>query len=561
MDSAHRILSVMGQAGLEPSADTYTTLLCGYARLGNIDMINELIAECEAKEVFLLDKDYLDIVYAMATSGHTEHIASILARLKKSIGYNQDAINYILRLINKGQEATAYELTKTVVRSSRQDGSLMPVGSFFIRQLVKSNKDFKTIQSYSEKFEADGLYDKGLLLATEVSLELGNEALAYDLLEHLKEQGLEIRQHYFWPLLRQKPSGPAIVRVLQKMQDFGVIPSHETLRDWVLPNLQGKSSEILSLLRDANISVGSSACGLVSNLLMKHEINEAATIAASVNAYYAPELLRRPLTNALYATNDVESYITILRKVYDSVQRRQNNAETSNATYDAPGALGSFLADLTLIKKNYIQLIPQVLEKLVEHGLTIPTSTAQLLENKLGEKLTERVSDLLGQLTSGELTPSPLSKKPSYVPFHEMNIAQLENLVHNLEAKNIDTFGYKRRLFTLYYREKNLEKMEALLKQFQANEAFEIKSGIHASLMDTYAFHDQLDKALEHWELVKQMEDHEFQIDESKIVRVAGLMVKNGKVEEAIKLLEGKFPKHATERGLERRNSSRDTQR
>uniref|UniRef100_A0AAR5PUS4 Pentacotripeptide-repeat region of PRORP domain-containing protein n=1 Tax=Dendroctonus ponderosae TaxID=77166 RepID=A0AAR5PUS4_DENPD len=548
MDSAHRILSVMTQAGLEPSADTYTTLLCGYARLGNIDTINELIAECEMKEVYLLDKDYLDIVYAMAISGHTEHILSILARLKKSMGYNQDAINYILRLINKGQEATAYELTKTVVRSLRYDGSLMPVGGFFIRQLVKSNKDFKTIENYSQKLEEDGLYERGLLLATEVSLELGNEALAYELMAHLKQQGMEIRQHYFWPLIRQKTSGEAIVKVLQKMQDFDVIPSHETLRDWVLPNLQGKGSEILSLLRDANISVGSSACGLVSNMLMKNEIREAATIAASVNAYYVPELLRRPLTNAFYATNDVESYITIVRQVYESVKRRGNNAESSNTTYDAPGVVGSFLVDLTSIQKKYIQLIPQVLEKLVEQGLTIPTSSAQLLETKLGEKLTERVSDLLGQLTSGELTPSPLSKKPSYVPFYEMNIDQLENLVRNLDTKNIDTIGYKRRLFTLYYRERNLEKMEALLEQFKVAESFEIKSGIHASLMDAYAFHDQLEKALEQLELVKQLEGDKLAIDESKIVRVAGLMVKNGKIEDAIKMLED-TPRDKVNRG------------
>jgi leucine-rich PPR motif-containing protein, mitochondrial len=68
MESAKGILAVMKQTGLEPSADTYTTLLCGYARKGDIEMINGLLAECEKNDVYLIDKDLLDIIYGRLMS-------------------------------------------------------------------------------------------------------------------------------------------------------------------------------------------------------------------------------------------------------------------------------------------------------------------------------------------------------------------------------------------------------------------------------------------------------------------------------------------------------------
>ncbi|XP_066146551.1 leucine-rich PPR motif-containing protein, mitochondrial [Euwallacea fornicatus] len=550
MNSAHGILAVMAQAGLEPSADTYTTLLCGYARSGDMDKINALINECEQKEIYLLDKDYLDIVYSLATNGHEQYVPEILSKVKRTIGYNQDAINFILRLINKGKDETAFAILHTMLRSTKPDGTIMPVGNFFIRQLVKIDRDVDTVVSYSKRLEEHGMYEKGILLATEISLELGREELAYALMEQIKQQGYEIKQHFFWPLIIANASdktGKGIVNVLKRMQSFDLIPSQETLRDWVLPNLNGSSSKVLSILRDANVSLGSSACGLVANLLLKNEISEAATIASSVNAYYVPELIRRPLTNALYATKDVNSYITILRQVYESLKKKTPPSEHQDYV-DGPSVVGAYLVDICSARRNYVELIPEVLEHLVEQGLSITTTHAEILENKLGEQMTDHISDMLGRLTSGELTPAPLSKKPTYTPYYQMNVDQLEKLVQNLGSKGVETLGYKRRLLTLYHREINLEKMLELLEQIKQIPNFVVTAGIHAILMDTYAAHNQLDKALEHFNSIKEIEKDQFQIDESKLVRLAGLFVKNGKIEEAIKILE-ETPREKSTRG------------
>ncbi|CAG9765541.1 unnamed protein product [Ceutorhynchus assimilis] len=523
MQSAHGILSVMQQAGLEPSADTYTTLLCGYAKFGNIDTIKQVIEECEAKEIWLLDKDYLDIIYSLATNNHGHLIKEILPKIKKHIGYNQDAINLTLRLINKGQVEAAYDILKTVERSKLPNGSLVPIGNFFIRQLVKCH-NLETIKKYCQQMELDGLYQRGILLATEVSLELNLNHLAFDLLLELKSQNLEIRQHYFWPLLQaNKHNNQEIVAILQKIQSlFGLIPNNETLRDWVLPNLKGKSTELLSLLREANISIGASASSLVTSLLSKGDIKEAALIASSVNkAIYNIESLRRPLSHALLNSNDVASYITLLRRL----------------TQD--GSVDQFLIDLAKTNtKKFVEIIPKVLEGLLEEGLSVANTTAQLIEGHLHEKMTEDLSNILSKLTSGELVPKPLTNKVHYTPYHQMNVLQLEKLIENLESKNLDCLGYNRRLLTLYHREGNLEKMKTLLAKLQNIPAFDFGSGIHAILMDTLAQHGHLEEAMEEFNKVKELEKDSFKLDESKCVRLAGLMAKNGQIERAIQFLE-----------------------
>jgi len=101
MESATGIISVMKQAGLEPGAETYATLLIAHAKRGEIEKIREILAECDKAEIHLIDKDHLDIVFALATNGHADQVDEILARTRKSAGFNQDAVNVILRLVHR----------------------------------------------------------------------------------------------------------------------------------------------------------------------------------------------------------------------------------------------------------------------------------------------------------------------------------------------------------------------------------------------------------------------------------------------------------------------------
>lgn len=158
MESAKGIFGVMKQAGLEPSADTYSTLLCCYGKHGDIESINATLAECEKNEILLLDKDILDIIYNLTINGHGDKIDTLLTKFHLSMGFNQDCVNIILRLTNKGHEDVCMKLLRIMPRGNRPDGQPVDVGNFFIRQLVKANRPVETILSICKTLKDEGKY-------------------------------------------------------------------------------------------------------------------------------------------------------------------------------------------------------------------------------------------------------------------------------------------------------------------------------------------------------------------------------------------------------------------
>ena len=83
--------------------------------------------------------------------------------------------------------------------------------------------------------------------------------------------------------------------------------------------------------------------------------------------------------------------------------------------------------------------------------------------------------------------------------------------------------------------------MEALFEELKKSPDFKISSGIHAQLLDCYAYNGKLDEAFDQLNIIKQMEGENFSLDESKIVRIVTLLIKSSKLEEALRFLEGKL--------------------
>ena len=68
----------MKQAGIEPTANSYTAVLCVHAKRGDIDAIRSTLNECKQKDFILLDKDILEVIYTLACSGYENYIDEVL---------------------------------------------------------------------------------------------------------------------------------------------------------------------------------------------------------------------------------------------------------------------------------------------------------------------------------------------------------------------------------------------------------------------------------------------------------------------------------------------------
>uniref|UniRef100_A0A6B2E5A6 Putative bicoid mrna stability factor n=1 Tax=Phlebotomus kandelakii TaxID=1109342 RepID=A0A6B2E5A6_9DIPT len=551
MESAVGILKVMQQAGLEPSADTYTTLLCGYAKKGDVEAIKNTLGECEKKEIFLLDKDILDVLYALSINGHGKNADALLSCVRKSIGYNQDAINTILRLTNRGEDEVAMKILRTMPRNVKSNGEISDTGNFFIKQMVKAKLPVARILSICDDIQKEGLNSRPLLIAIEAGLNQGSAEIVIPLLKRAQEMGFPMRQHFFWPLIcsAAKSGAKGVVGVLKQMQEeFNIQPSSETIREYVIPNLKANNGEIMRDLLDAGVSQGAVGSSLVFNELLKGKLKEAADISSKIRAYYAPALFRRPLIQALGATLDCESFIKITRQIHDGMARmdkasgkqQTEEAQENETDVSQQECLGQIVYDVAVyFRKDNNEMLGKVLQGLVQQGLSISARQAERIQEKLGSELTVEISKSLGQLASGELEPVVLAQEEGNrrtSAFNQMSVSQLEKIIEQVEAKGENSKGLKRYLLASCFRSKDLQKTEEVIKRLET-EGYTFTSGVYAQLIDLYCQHENVEKALEIYRQIKAKEP-EFLLDNLKTIRVASVLLGEERVDEAVEFLQ-----------------------
>lgn len=561
IESAAGILGVMTQAGLEPSADTYTTLLCGFARKGDVDSISKYIELCEQKEIHLLDKDYLEVVYALAVNGHEDKIDAVLSKLSKSVGYNQDAVNIILRLVNKGKVNTAVTILKTMPRSTRMDGELNDTGSFLIRQLVKADRSTEIILSVCSELESTSMHAKPVFVALEEALKEGKNQVARNLLLELKKKGSEIRQHYFWPLIATAKNQDEAFEVVNFMvNEFKQELSGQTIRDYIIPKLSDQNyDKQVATLRNYGVSPATACTCVAYSAIKKDDLAGAARIMNTFDAYFSPALFRKPLLFALTSKRDFDNYIKCVRSVHDGVPRLQNlnsnqikevedenseggvqedtAADSSRTDKLQADIVGSFVVDAVMnIRQQKIEALQTILEGLVAQGLSISGQKAEIIQNRIGEQMTNEISGLLAKLTSGELEPVQYEKRQTKFTSSKLQPDALERLITKLDEKGENTKGMKKQLLIQSIRSRDLEKTEKLIEKLK-QEGYTLTNGVYALLMELYASNNKSDEAFKIYNQIKS-EDKEFELDDIKMIKLIQALVNNDKTDEAIKFLE-----------------------
>lgn len=555
----------MKQSGLEPTADTYTALMCAYAKHGKIDEVLSTLDTCEANEIYLLDKDLFDIIYNLSTNGHGDSVDKIIPRLRKSSGYNQDAVNLILRLVNKEQEDIAFEILKTMPRGMRNNGELSETGAFFIKQLVRSKRPAEKILSICKELQEKGLNARATVIAVEMAVTSGAMDIAVPLLKEIQQNDLPVRQHFFWPLIcKQAKIGPdAVLDVLRLMKsEFNITPNGETIRDYVVPNLQERNYEkIILMLRSADINTAIGVLGCVYDALHKFRIKEAAALATTFAIYYQPGLLRRPLVDALIKTNDYSSYISIVRSVYENLPRLkklQGEATDDHQQVDdiennqmQSDVLGQFVLDAVKnVRANRSEMAHKILSALVGQGLSMSKAYAERIQERLGSSLTPEISTMLDKLVAGDLEPIPYESRTSRINFSNLPVENLEKMIQQKEAKGENTRGLYRTLLAAYTKANNIQKFEELIEKLESTD-FVVTSGVYAQLIEMYCNHNDVDKALAVHAKIKSNEP-DFVLDDFKIMKIVHELVANDRVDEAIAILNSnkKAEKQEEERGF-----------
>uniref|UniRef100_A0A3B5M0T3 Leucine-rich pentatricopeptide repeat containing n=1 Tax=Xiphophorus couchianus TaxID=32473 RepID=A0A3B5M0T3_9TELE len=259
IESAANILSVMRGAGVEPSPDTYVTLLNAYGEKGDLESMKKTLEAAESADCSLMDRDIMQVILTLAKAGQQQHIPEMIERLRHERGYIPDAMNLCLSLITQGHEDTAFSLLKTfpTLQSETNDSSIL--GNFFLRHCVNMDTALEKVVRYCKELQELNLHTSSFTFTLSCALEA--QKLGKSLMKTVKEQNLPVRPHYFWPLLTQplKENNVAgIVDICLKcMTRLGVSPDLETLATYILPVFPSLEAALKTLQVIAKVSIRS----------------------------------------------------------------------------------------------------------------------------------------------------------------------------------------------------------------------------------------------------------------------------------------------------------------
>ncbi|XP_046663797.1 leucine-rich PPR motif-containing protein, mitochondrial isoform X1 [Homalodisca vitripennis] len=566
MESAEGMLTVMSQANLEPSSETYATLLCGYARRGDEAAIDRLITDCKVKDVLLSDRDYLEVVYTAAISGHEELVDKILKNIRNMTGYNQDAANVLLRLVTKGKDEAAYKVFLTMQPPIRTDQTPNMSGHVIIKQLVKTNRPVEQIISMSERLEKDGHTKYGLWLAVETSFHHGNIDLTLDLLRVLKQKGEPIRNHYFWPsMVTAGRSGKrdSVLNIMRLMvNEFDLAVSFETLKDYCLPYLEFQTpQQALKAMVEAGSRLGQAVSALIAHLVSQNRLKEAVDVALlNPRLTLKSAFLSRLLVESLQQGGDVKSAVTLVHVLTSggtagaAGEGEREEDDEAVLTDEIPSR---FLINVASSGQTRSR-IASVLKEMVQQGLGISNSCAELVESRLtGDQLTTEISELLAKLSAGDLSPTELKRTAKLSGLNTLRSQDASYLLHVREKMKANNetqdkiLGITRSLFNLYCDQGDLENALKIQQEWVEEYKQELTVGWLAQLLELYCTKEDFEGAKNCVENIKKSKEA-FELDASKIMKAVKLYIQTNHFDEAIELLKSVKPRE--EKGFQLRS-------
>ncbi|XP_026164936.1 leucine-rich PPR motif-containing protein, mitochondrial [Mastacembelus armatus] len=538
IESAKNILSVMQGAGIEPGPDTYVALLKAYAEKGDFDSLKKTLEAAESADCSLMDRDLMQVIFALAKTGHQQHVPEIIQRLRHESGYIPDAMNLCLSLITQGQEDIAFEVLKNfpVLQSDGLNGDSPSLGNFFLRHCANMETAVEKICSYCQQLQELNLHTAPLSFTLSCALGANKTAMSLELMKIMKEQDLPIRPHYFWPLLTQhvKENNTAGVTELVKgMHQLGVSPDVETLSNYILPVFSSMEAA-RQTLKDIGVPLDSE--GFLSSEVRSLAVRNLGELYTVLSDPSFPSLdlgiFRSTLILGFKKSTDVETMVKITELLYKDerfCRGSSNPAEvTSYFLYNLIDSMseGEVQAQEDKLRKYFNRLKTQ--------NITISVNICRGIRNLLeSHHVPELIKDVIALVESKDQAYNGSVSSVSHVTGSEVKVLALENKLAELKAENKPLDSVLKHTIQSLCAEENLQHALELKQQYEE----EMTAGGYATLISLCCRLDNVEEALN---LKREMsrKDSSVALDASKYITLIKALSKHGRVEEAVDILK-----------------------
>lgn len=521
----------MKQIELNPSSITYTELMCGYAKIGQMAKIHEILEQCKNDQIQITDANISKIIYELAVNGYADRTKSLIEYFRQSQEPVYFRINLILRLTNINQSDLGYKILKTFPQRTRSNDLPIDSGNFFLKQLAKANCSYDQMLSYINKLEQNGRNADPKMVVLRSLLYYKRVDHALKLLHELKAQYMKIEQLYFWPIFCVQSTNEEILNLVKIMKnEFQIDPSVETLKDYVIPNLKNlNGNDMIAALSAADLKLLPIVISLALHQIESNDLKSAADITSQHGLCLTPNLFRAPLVNALNRTLDYENYCILIRNWYDNFGINESKEPTDQVETNKGGMLGMIIYDALYkcSKCDRNERAQTILRFCCKENLSISESQATRIRAIIGTSINE-LTHLLDNL---------VKNSQSNKTFGIMSHHRMETLRNRSQAGGETVNGLNRILLQSYRNANDAEQYEKLLLEVESgNSGFYVSDKIYIEMMLLHAQYGDVEKVATTLIRAKALMP-EFSIGNSAAIKIAALLADRNALQPAIHFL------------------------
>ncbi|KAI5645009.1 leucine-rich PPR motif-containing protein, mitochondrial [Phthorimaea operculella] len=550
LQNIQEVLTMMQSLKLERTAETHASiaraLICNKQPEKAIDELTLALQ----KSIKFDEKQIMDIVKTLAEYRMYDFVPKVLRFLPVETLESPSISPYMqvvaTQLVFQNQAMTALEIYNALPLPAfgpKDDQGLH--GRSLVRDCVKANLPSSLIGLITQNLMASGRNPIALQNAAEAALQTGKAPLAVDMFRRMKQVGMPIRSHYFWPILLQSAKSygeKGVINTLQTMVEMEVSPDYDTMMQYVLPHVSFTSPQnLIKKFMEAGLTATMVLTPIMVTLLKTGQVRAASEICELFKGKIDGEKLVKPLVNGYLISMDPVCTVHILDDM--SLRAMDKNKDWVGRVLceylggkNVKSNLNDFLFLLREMRKQNVKISPVAADVCLN----------RLPDNLPPAKLSE-LKELITKITSDQLVDVGEMMTQSMPHPKHMNEEGLRAHLNELEAKKLNTRGVLRKLLQEYCRNGNLVAAREIVDKCQQEGVF-LSAGMKAAIFDLHVKMGELDHAeLALADLNKTAPN--FMLDEFKVIDFATLMVYRKKIDKAFELINEQSKRRAVKGG------------
>ncbi|KYN31185.1 Leucine-rich PPR motif-containing protein, mitochondrial [Trachymyrmex septentrionalis] len=522
---AEQMITQMRKAKLFPTK-AYIELACGYAKFGDIPNLIKILNE-EPQD----NANLLRIIKILSVSNNSRHIPVILNFLMISVPALQIEISKtITELIRINQVADAHTIINCIAMNNAMKEIMPSSVNTFMNELITLNVPIDDIIKYANDFVESDCSQQALLDAVEIGLKIGRKKLCLAIFQVMKDKNIEIRPHYYWPLLVKAYNDEGesgIYSLLKSMVDADLKIDFDTLAHYVYPyvNTMNPTVTLQKLLLN-NVQNVFALTPLLYFLLQQNRLQDIMPLCTSYNnTYVYYKKLIEPLVHTYIATKDFKNCITLLTAFSPENQ----------------DFIRMFLKSLMKVEYPiYIEDLLLLLKELKTRKIKISEKNADILKNRLQKNencnLTPKVINLIKNLVDPSIIDLQITFHPRYMDIKELTCYLMEIKNSTDLPPKINIKNTLQRLLILYCLDNNLKKVEEIKQKYDACQ-YKWTLSMKSILFKLYLENNKLNEA-EALLPEFQIAPNKFCLNKCNIVIYATALMKANKPTKAFNIID-----------------------